>query len=299
MMAPVESCNSRTGSASAPATPKSVKDGPIARMTTNLGSVPLMMKPPIPTLVPVSTSTRVERLRALFGGVGVEWLTLGLGLGAQVGWGSASEWGSALEWGRSGGRRNEAPLEGEKVGISKRCKGFGYAVLRKLHDITSASVSDKDITLVAAADQFRKKCEAIRILQNRIRRELTEGSVGEDHLNNVLVRRNENKVFTRQIWNDCHGSGIAAQIHRSPDLDTVRIEGRNEGLVRDDNIPIDEIDAAATGAVTVMNGVLVPLALTLVIALAPFSPPGNPYRRRQDRWDSRNPTQERSWFRPE
>ena len=121
-------------------------------------------------------------------------------------------------------------------------QGFGYAVLRKLHDITSASVSDKDITLVAAADQFRKKCEAIRILQNRIRRELTEGSVGEDHLNNVLVRRNENKVFTRQIWNDCHGSGIAAQIHRSPDLDTVRIEGRNEGLVRDDNIPIDEID---------------------------------------------------------
>ena len=45
-----------------------------------------------------------------------------------------------------------------------------------------------------------------------------------------------------QIWNDCDGSGIAAQIHRSPDLDTVGIEGRNEGLVRDENIAVDDID---------------------------------------------------------
>ena len=234
-----------------------------------------MMKPPIPTLVPVSTSTRVERLRALFGGVGVGAGARRLRLGV-TGW----------RYGRAGGRRTVGvgvgvgvgkmkPLsKARKLGFPNVAKVSAYAVLRKLQDITSASVGDKDITLVAAADQGRKKCEAIRILQNRIRRELLEGSVGEDHLNNVLVRRNENRLFkgpTRQICNDCHGSGIAAQIHRSPDLGTVRGEGRNEGPMRDEKIPIDESTAMPTGAVTVMNGVLVPSGVTLVIASAPFS----------------------------
>ena len=34
-------------------------DGPMPRITTFLGSVPVMMKPPMPTLFPLSTRSRV------------------------------------------------------------------------------------------------------------------------------------------------------------------------------------------------------------------------------------------------
>ena len=107
-------------------------------------------------------------------------------------------------------------------------------------------------------------------------------------------------MSTRRIWNDCHGSGIAAQIHRSPDLDTVRIEGRNEGLVRDDNIPIDDIDGyryrCRDGDERSFGSTRADSRYRVSAILCHQD---TRYRRRQDRWDSRNPTEERSWFRPE
>src|SRR5438034_4290987 len=71
---PAGPCSSITGSASAPVT---VKEGPMARRMTRLGSLPVMMKPPMPTSAPVWTSIRVERLSA--------WADGGVGVGEAVG----------------------------------------------------------------------------------------------------------------------------------------------------------------------------------------------------------------------
>src|SRR2546423_2734729 len=57
-------CNSRTGSGNGFGMPKRVRDGPIARMITCFGTVPVMMKPPMPTWSPVKTWRRVERFNA-------------------------------------------------------------------------------------------------------------------------------------------------------------------------------------------------------------------------------------------
>src|ERR1044072_5589038 len=72
-------CNSMTGSASTPVTPTWINDGPIARSNTCFGALPVMMNPPMPTLLPVCTRIRVERLIACVGGVAV-----GLGLALAV-----------------------------------------------------------------------------------------------------------------------------------------------------------------------------------------------------------------------
>src|ERR1043165_8170790 len=69
-------CNSRTGSASALGT--LVMEGPSARSRTRLGALPVTIKPPMPTLSPVWTRMRVERLSACVAGVGV---AVGVGVG--------------------------------------------------------------------------------------------------------------------------------------------------------------------------------------------------------------------------
>src|SRR5207237_6090272 len=58
---PAESCNSKTGSASTPEK-KAESDGPIARTITFFGWAPVIMNPPMRTLLPVSTRRRVEIL---------------------------------------------------------------------------------------------------------------------------------------------------------------------------------------------------------------------------------------------
>src|SRR5205814_939836 len=62
-------CNSRMGSASGLGTPKITKEGPIPRRPAFLGAPPVMINPPIPTLSPLWTRIRVERLRACATGV--------------------------------------------------------------------------------------------------------------------------------------------------------------------------------------------------------------------------------------
>src|SRR4029450_2676652 len=52
----------RTGSLSRPESPKPLRDGPSARSTRVLGSVPVMIKPPIRTLSPLETTPLLERL---------------------------------------------------------------------------------------------------------------------------------------------------------------------------------------------------------------------------------------------
>src|SRR5438876_6466945 len=74
-------CSSKMGSASGLGTPKLAKEGPMPRRTTRLGALPVMMNPPMATLLPVRTRMRVERLRACAGGAG---LGLGVGVGAGV-----------------------------------------------------------------------------------------------------------------------------------------------------------------------------------------------------------------------
>src|SRR5437870_13194684 len=69
-------CSSKMGSASGLGTPKLANEGPIPRRTTRLGALPVMINPPMATLL-----LRVERLRACAGGAG---LGLGLGVGASV-----------------------------------------------------------------------------------------------------------------------------------------------------------------------------------------------------------------------
>src|SRR5438034_261670 len=72
-------CSSKMGSASGLGTPKLAKEGPIPRRTTRLGSLPVMIKPAIPTLASVRTRRRVERLTACAAGIGV-----GVGTGVPV-----------------------------------------------------------------------------------------------------------------------------------------------------------------------------------------------------------------------
>src|SRR5947207_14423065 len=57
-------CSSKMGSASGLGTPKLANEGPIPRRTTRLGSLPVMMNPPMPTFASVRTRIRVERLSA-------------------------------------------------------------------------------------------------------------------------------------------------------------------------------------------------------------------------------------------
>src|SRR5205085_11824714 len=65
-------CSSKMGSASGLGTPELANEGPIARRTTRLGALPVMMNPPMPTFASVRTRIRVERLSAWAGaGVGV------------------------------------------------------------------------------------------------------------------------------------------------------------------------------------------------------------------------------------
>ena len=72
-------------------TPEVASDGPIARMMTVLGVVPpVIMNPPMATLSPVSTSTRVEMLSAL--------PTAGDGVGLDSPLESDSVSGSAKAW---------------------------------------------------------------------------------------------------------------------------------------------------------------------------------------------------------
>src|SRR5664279_415739 len=59
----------------------------MARRSTVLGTVPVMMKPPMPTLSPVCTRIRVERLIALVVGVALG-LAVGLGTIVAVGLGA-------------------------------------------------------------------------------------------------------------------------------------------------------------------------------------------------------------------
>ena len=58
------SCNSRVGSANTPVTPNWIRVGPSARTRTGLLTSPVTMKPPIKTLLPVSTFSLVEMLRS-------------------------------------------------------------------------------------------------------------------------------------------------------------------------------------------------------------------------------------------
>src|SRR5664279_4215080 len=92
MRTPDESRSSRKGSASAPGNNEE-SEGPIARMITFFGWVPVIIKPPIRTLSPVSTRRRVEMLPKVPGviigvveglGVGV---AEGLGVGVAEGFG--------------------------------------------------------------------------------------------------------------------------------------------------------------------------------------------------------------------
>src|ERR1051325_440852 len=78
---PAESCNSKTGSASTPEK-KAESDGPIARTITFFGCVPVIMNPPMRTLLPVSTRRRVEMLPKTLPGAGVP---LGVGDGVTEG----------------------------------------------------------------------------------------------------------------------------------------------------------------------------------------------------------------------
>src|SRR2546423_1539152 len=70
--APLAPWSSITGSlrSDAAGRPELVSEGPMPRNTTGLATLPVMMKPPIITLSPVSTRTRVERLRVCDGVVG-------------------------------------------------------------------------------------------------------------------------------------------------------------------------------------------------------------------------------------
>src|SRR5256885_1485440 len=79
---PFWSCSSIVGSCIVPAK-NCGNDGPIACTMTFFGCVPVIMKPPIRTLSPVSTRSRVEMLaRVVEGAIGV---AVGLAVGVAVG----------------------------------------------------------------------------------------------------------------------------------------------------------------------------------------------------------------------
>src|SRR5262245_684138 len=81
--APLLLCSSRVGSDNASGIPNCPSDGPIPRTATFLGSVPVRIKPPITTLLSVSTSTRVEIFKARAGGEAVA-LAVAVGVGLDV-----------------------------------------------------------------------------------------------------------------------------------------------------------------------------------------------------------------------
>src|SRR5436190_14894397 len=69
---PLGPWSSSSGSANGLGTPTMDKEGPIPRRRTCLGSLPVIMNPPIPTLASVKTRRRVDTLSACTGpGVGV------------------------------------------------------------------------------------------------------------------------------------------------------------------------------------------------------------------------------------
>src|SRR5436190_24301334 len=76
-------CSSITGSANALATPTWVSEGPMARRSKCLGALPVMMRPPMPTLAPVRTFMRVERFWACAGVA--DGVTVGAGDGVTPG----------------------------------------------------------------------------------------------------------------------------------------------------------------------------------------------------------------------
>src|SRR4051812_17793142 len=82
---PLGPCNSRVGFASLSANGREV---PIPRMITFFGCVPVIMKPPMRTLSPVSTRRRVEMLaRVVTDGVAVglaDATGVGVGRGVEV-----------------------------------------------------------------------------------------------------------------------------------------------------------------------------------------------------------------------
>ena len=51
--------------------PNLVNDGPSARMITCFATLPVMVKPPMPTLLPVSVRIRVDRFNVCEAGVAV------------------------------------------------------------------------------------------------------------------------------------------------------------------------------------------------------------------------------------
>src|SRR5437763_13079620 len=106
--APLPSCSSNVGSASAPGTlyGGAPSSGPMARIITLFGVVPCTMKPPIITSSPVCTKERVEMLpsRAIGVGVGVGvvvgvTVAMAVGVGVRVGVGVEVEEGVAVAFG--------------------------------------------------------------------------------------------------------------------------------------------------------------------------------------------------------
>src|SRR5215212_6111194 len=79
---PAGPCSSITGSASTSVSPLWIKEGPIPRTITCLEALPVMMKPPMPTLSPTETRMRVERLTACVINPGV---AVGVAVGIAVG----------------------------------------------------------------------------------------------------------------------------------------------------------------------------------------------------------------------
>src|SRR3954464_13381583 len=93
IVAPLLSCNSRTGSINRPGTgtPLTCIDGPMARAIKRLKPEPFTVKPAMPTLSPVCTMTRPEMLSdSTSAGVPVGVVVgVGLAVGVAVGVGVA------------------------------------------------------------------------------------------------------------------------------------------------------------------------------------------------------------------
>src|SRR5678815_1737167 len=83
--APLLLCSTRVGSAKPSGIPNCAREGPIPRKATFLGALPATINPPITTLLPASTCTRVEMFRARAGGEAVaEAVAVGVGLAVGV-----------------------------------------------------------------------------------------------------------------------------------------------------------------------------------------------------------------------
>src|ERR1700731_3191896 len=77
--------SSRTGSSNTPLRLNLVSDGPSPRTTTFLEALPVMIKPPITTLSPVSTRARVDMFRASVGGGVAVGVAVGVPVAVAVG----------------------------------------------------------------------------------------------------------------------------------------------------------------------------------------------------------------------